>query len=51
MLTLMSFIIDLLLTHWQLGLGLKGMGNNVEYEYALSLSWTEARTEQGYESH
>ena len=31
MLTLMSFIIDLLLTHWQLGLGLKGMGNDVEY--------------------
>ena len=30
MLTLMSFIIDLL-THWQLGLGLKGMGNDVEY--------------------
>ena len=26
MLTLMNLIIDLLLKHWQLGLGLKGMG-------------------------
>ena len=31
MLTLMSFIIDLLLMHWQLGLGLKGMGIDVEF--------------------
>ena len=28
MLTLMNFIIDLLLKHRQLGLGLKGMGIN-----------------------
>ena len=50
MLTLMNLIIDLLLKRWQLGLGLKGMMLNV-YEYALTLSWTQTQTEQGYESH
>ena len=52
MLTLMNLIIDLL-KHWQLGLGLKGMGELMLkiYEYALSFSWTQTRTELGYESH
>ena len=52
MLTLINLIVDLWFEHWQLGLGLKGMGKmmlNI-YDYALSLSWTQARTEQGYES-